>query len=208
MASSCCDPAQGIKSLSVDFANTVACPACRVGDGLATDGSARRWLADHQSLLGPTQGPVPLPDLLRLRTIVRGLFDAALQGTPPRPGDVKELNRWARAAPSYTVLSWGARSRSVASESLAKDPKRVLLAKLATCTAETLGEMTDGRLRRCQGERCDHFIIARTAGQRWCSVTGCGNRARAARHYLRVKARRGQPTGATRSRPSRASPRG
>ncbi len=205
MTSSCCDPAQGIKSLSVDFANTVACSACRVGDGLASEAAARRWLADHESLLGPTKGAVPLADLLRFRTIIRGLFDAALRGTPPRPGDVKELNRWARAAPSYTVLSWGDRSRSVAAESLAKDPKRALLAKLATCTAETLGEMTDGRLRRCEGEGCDHFIIARTAGQRWCSVTGCGNRARAARHYLRVKAKRGPAPRAPPSLPSRAA---
>lgn len=45
------------------------------------------------------------------------------------------------------------------------------------------------RLRRCAGEGCVlHFYDTSKRGdRRWCSMAGCGNRAKAARHYARAR---------------------
>lgn len=45
------------------------------------------------------------------------------------------------------------------------------------------------RLRRCAGPGCVlHFFDTSKRGQRrWCSMAGCGNRAKAARHYARTR---------------------
>ncbi|MDG4863582.1 CGNR zinc finger domain-containing protein [Streptomyces sp. T-3] len=43
------------------------------------------------------------------------------------------------------------------------------------------------RIRRCAGPACVlHFYdISRNGSRRWCSMAGCGNRDKAARHYAR-----------------------
>ena len=45
------------------------------------------------------------------------------------------------------------------------------------------------RIRRCAGDRCVlHFYDASRGGRRhWCSMAGCGNRAKARRHYDRTR---------------------
>jgi predicted RNA-binding Zn ribbon-like protein len=53
------------------------------------------------------------------------------------------------------------------------------------------GELQDampGRLRACANEECRLFLIdrSRAGTARWCSMTGCGNRMKARRHYRRA----------------------
>ncbi|MEV0734593.1 CGNR zinc finger domain-containing protein [Streptomyces sp. NPDC050549] len=45
------------------------------------------------------------------------------------------------------------------------------------------------RIRRCAHEACIlHFYdTSRNGTRRWCSMAACGNRAKASRHYTRVK---------------------
>ena len=45
------------------------------------------------------------------------------------------------------------------------------------------------RIRRCAHEACVlHFYdTSRNGTRRWCSMAACGNRAKASRHYTRVK---------------------
>lgn len=46
------------------------------------------------------------------------------------------------------------------------------------------------RVGKCAGEACDWLFIANNRGRarRWCSMSSCGNRAKAKRHYARTKA--------------------
>lgn len=48
---------------------------------------------------------------------------------------------------------------------------------------------TLSRLRHCAGDRCDWLFIdnSRNHSRRWCSMSGCGNRAKARRSYARRK---------------------
>jgi predicted RNA-binding Zn ribbon-like protein len=46
-----------------------------------------------------------------------------------------------------------------------------------------------GRLRPCANDECRLFLIdrSRAGTARWCSMSGCGNRMKARRHYSRAK---------------------
>jgi predicted RNA-binding Zn ribbon-like protein len=53
------------------------------------------------------------------------------------------------------------------------------------------GELQDampGRLRACANQECRLFLIdrSRAGTARWCSMSGCGNRMKARRHYRRA----------------------
>jgi predicted RNA-binding Zn ribbon-like protein len=69
------------------------------------------------------------------------------------------------------------------------------LAELAAWTAldDYLGllDRDPSRIRKCAHPDCVlHFYdVSPKANRRWCSMAGCGNRAKAARHYARIKER-------------------
>ena len=46
-----------------------------------------------------------------------------------------------------------------------------------------------GRLRPCANEDCRLFLLdrSRAGTARWCSMSGCGNRMKARRHYSRTR---------------------
>ena len=60
-------------------------------------------------------------------------------------------------------------------------------------SASAISILTDpreySRLKKCPGENCGWLFIDETKNSRrtWCSMETCGNRAKAARHYLRHK---------------------
>ncbi|MER5732738.1 CGNR zinc finger domain-containing protein [Streptomyces sp. NPDC002138] len=47
------------------------------------------------------------------------------------------------------------------------------------------------RIRTCASETCvlRFFDVSRNGTRRWCSMTACGNRAKASRHYARTRER-------------------
>jgi predicted RNA-binding Zn ribbon-like protein len=46
------------------------------------------------------------------------------------------------------------------------------------------------RVRHCANERCLWLFLddSKSGTRRWCSMSACGNRAKAHRHYARQKA--------------------
>ncbi len=64
-----------------------------------------------------------------------------------------------------------------------------LISWLAADDYLRLLEQDPTRIRACAHPDCVlHFYdISRKANRRWCSMAGCGNRAKAARHYARSK---------------------
>ncbi|HEY7976321.1 MAG TPA: ABATE domain-containing protein [Ktedonobacterales bacterium] len=47
-----------------------------------------------------------------------------------------------------------------------------------------------GRVRECEGDGCGWLFLdtSKNRSRRWCSMDSCGNRAKARRHYARVRA--------------------
>jgi len=53
--------------------------------------------------------------------------------------------------------------------------------------AELLLSITPGRLKQCEGCGWLFYDRSRTHARRWCTMDLCGNRAKARRHYERVR---------------------
>jgi predicted RNA-binding Zn ribbon-like protein len=59
---------------------------------------------------------------------------------------------------------------------------RALLAGIARDAIRLLGHDLELRIRQCEGETCALLFVdtSRAGDRRWCSMTGCGNRAKVA----------------------------
>lgn len=62
------------------------------------------------------------------------------------------------------------------------------LARIVLAWGELERDMP-GRLRPCANDECRLFLIdhSRAGTARWCSMSGCGNRMKARRHYSRTR---------------------
>lgn len=190
-------------ALAIDFANTVACDACGVGDALSRSEGFDQWLRAHPEVRVRS---LTLGELSRLRTFRRDLrvtFRAAARRTPPPAHALGGMNRVARRFRVERALRWRDGAWEVEERSSESDPVLRLAGKLCESAFAAIVGRGSGRLRECQGPRCAHFILARTRTQLWCSPTGCGNRARVARHYWRSRPRSRRSVRATRASASR-----
>jgi predicted RNA-binding Zn ribbon-like protein len=94
-------------------------------------------------------------------------------------------------APLNAVLAHGRIALSGGPDAIERvevDEERWRLPWLA---ARNLLRLDPGRVRACSGHECVlHFYDTSKAGRRqWCSMAGCGNRAKARRHYERSRLR-------------------
>jgi predicted RNA-binding Zn ribbon-like protein len=127
---------------------------------------------------------------IALREAVYGILIARIRGGEPPREALDLFNRLlAQATPRASVewrgdeLAWGARSSDDGSDLLAP----VVIAAAALMT----GPSAD-RVRQCQDDRgCGWLFVdeSRAGNRRWCSMGDCGNRAKAHRHYQRVRSK-------------------
>ena len=68
-------------------------------------------------------------------------------------------------------------------------PTRVALAELAHDAIDLLTGPTAAKLRACHAPGCVLYFVKSHPRREWCSEA-CGNRARAARHYRRIREQR------------------
>lgn len=149
----------------LDLLNTTPVIDGQMVDELANPAAARTWLRGHAG-----KGE-DLDD-------VRALRDD-LQGVVRMQADASVLRRYltdVRRVPEIGPdgVAW----------SLEADwPARVVLA-----WGELERDMP-GRLRACANDECQLFLIdhSRAGTARWCSMSGCGNRMKARRHYSRTR---------------------
>jgi len=148
--------------LAIDLLNTVW-----------VDGGVRHDLLDQPG--GVAAWGHPEADAAALR-VARDAIRAALGGDPEPINAVLEHGR--------IGLRMGADGRE--QRIIAVDDERWRLPWLA---AHNLLELDRDRVRACAGHDCVlHFYDTSRAGKRmWCSMSGCGNRAKARRHYERAK---------------------
>jgi predicted RNA-binding Zn ribbon-like protein len=162
--------------LSLDLLNTVWISRGAAEDMLGDLDGTREWLRQAGLDGAPTE-PVRRA-LVTAREAIRAYAD--------HPGDearaaLNDVLAWGR---SWPVL--GPDGPATASE-LAEESQRAGWAA-AVNYLELLGRDAS-RIRRCAHPDCVlHFYdTSPKRGRRWCSMAGCGNRAKAARHYARTK---------------------
>jgi hypothetical protein len=154
------------QAVLLDLLNTTPVIDGQLVDQLADPVAARTWLHAHGA--GRSQDI----DVVRtarddLQSVVRMEAEASALGRLLT--DVRQVPdigpdgvAWSLEAdwPARLVLTWGELERDM-----------------------------PGRLRPCANDECRLFLIdrSRAGTARWCSMSGCGNRMKARRHYSRTR---------------------
>ena len=193
--------------LSVELMNTVWADRGHLHDALGTDSEVLAWLRAVGPRLG-AEAPDVAPwldgdrpaglraaaaELRRLRDALRRLAADTTQDPRPaaasaitdRDAALEILNRAAAAAPPWPALDWPIDGEPERTLHVAHPAGTGIASLLA---AEFIDIASDRRpqLRACLAPGCVLYFAKDHTRREWCS-SGCGNRARAARHYQRHK---------------------
>ena len=176
--------------------NTIWADTAGVHDDLTTPAALHGWLAT----VDPRHAADALGDPRRdelteaklLRDSLRRL--AAFTTDDPRPAAqspvdsvddaVAAVNRAVTHLPHAQLVIRGGRLHR--DHPTSTSPTRVALAELAHDSIDILTGPSATNLRACHAPGCVLYFVKSHPRREWCSET-CGNRARAARHYRRIR---------------------
>jgi predicted RNA-binding Zn ribbon-like protein len=186
--------------LCIDFVNTEVVEAGERRDLLADERRLLDWCvaADivsasevravaHRLQRG---GRSALPPAVRFRTSLRSMLDRFAHGKTTIAQELlDEVNR---------VLADDGAVREIVRTKTGFETRvrrtfvepGQLLVPIAESVADLLSEGDLTLVKKCQNPQCILFFYDTTKnhGRRWCSMTGCGNRAKVAAHYQRARA--------------------
>jgi len=185
--------------LAIDFLNTLRIQGGRLSDDLAGPGELFAWLDSAGLLDAPGRAaaarPLPVARILlgeaqRLRSDVASLVEAHRSGTAPEPHVIHALNRILAAGPTHVLLVSQDGRSSLGEHEVGAEPLSAL-APIARSAASLLVHAAPDRIRRCDDDRCGRWFLDTSKGGRrkWCSMSICGNRAKAARYRRRASGR-------------------
>jgi predicted RNA-binding Zn ribbon-like protein len=126
---------------------------------------------------------------IALRETTYRIFHAVASGSAPADGDLSELNRELKETPAREALQriggafgWRVEGKPLATAS-------ALLAPVLWSAGDLLAGPQLERVRECANGKCLWLFLdeSKNGSRRWCSMTACGNRAKAHRHYARLK---------------------
>lgn len=152
-------------------------------------GSATLTALDAQAETAPAKAEAVLVEAIALREALHRLAQAARQGKSARSNDLDVLNRCLLRYPEGRTIapaSGGFAWKSHGDGLQLGSP----LGAIARLGAELLVTAEPGSIRCCAGPDCGWLFHDSSPNKRrrWCSMESCGNRAKARRHYQRVKA--------------------
>lgn len=173
----------------IELANTSYAMRGRPRDGLRTVEHLTAWLRDvrprlaleltDDDLLSVTAAD--LADARELRDAIRAVA-AATVTCDPDPDATATLNHHVRRTPRWRELLLT--PEPTAPLRSAGRPVATALAAIAEEAVDLFAGPLRHNLRACEGPGCILHFVRDTTRREWCS-TGCGNRARAARHYAK-----------------------
>lgn len=167
--------------LALDLLNTEVLSHGQAIDQWTSGEDVRRWLVLQG--IGPASGPTP-PDLLErgreLRTAVRKAVTARKAGEPV---DVEPLNVYLDAHVTCPRLQRDAMGTLAMSRLAKAGGAGSWLGPVAEAAAQLLVEGDFALVRQCEHPDCILWFYDRTKShkRRWCSMSQCGNRHKAAR---------------------------
>jgi len=193
----------------LDFVNTLEYTRGQPVDALNDATTAIRWFQEHSLLHTQTADRLVaehrdddaaagrlMQRVGRVRAALRELLDAAVERRPAAEPALREVNRALRAPYIYELVP--AADGVSLDHRHEGDPISGALGRLTEAIARELTSSDTRRLRVCANDECRWvFRDSSSAGRRkWCDMSTCGNRAKAARHRERQKARAksAQPT--------------
>ncbi|MEO8032067.1 MAG: ABATE domain-containing protein [Gemmatimonadota bacterium] len=149
----------------------------------ATQGRAalKRWD-------GTSEGGRTLRRALALREELRSLAERTAAGGAIGAGAVRAVNRILASRPAFQQLvsegkRWKSEQRTVSEDAIH------LLVPVAESAAWLIEHGDPALLRKCEDPACVLYFYDTTKNKRrrWCSMDGCGSRAKAAAYYRRER---------------------
>jgi len=175
--------------VSLDLVNTRVRRRGADVDLLETPSALTTWLAAESGRLS-WSGAVTAADLRavrRLRDAIAALLSARRARARPPQNAVKVVNAALSTSVPVIRLAWTANGPR-AERRGAGSRRDALLHALAMDAVAILAGPDAALVRTCEHPDCVLQFLARNPRRRWCSASGCGNRARVARHYTRHRA--------------------
>ncbi|WP_263365510.1 CGNR zinc finger domain-containing protein [Edaphobacter bradus] len=175
--------------LAINFINTRRIVEGQLTDTLQSDSDVKAWLRRLEVPVAKRSLPfgdgVLLKGARELRDIALAAFQDRKSGKKP---SLVALNRFLADAPSHAVLTiYDARNIRV-TRVYGKETVEAFLAPVAEAVADLLADGDFELVRHCEGRDCVMWFYDRTKGhrRRWCTSTGCGNRAKVAAFRARA----------------------
>ena len=155
----------------------------RAGVVTATEARAlaRRWTGQAEARQAHAAA-------LKLRAGLRVLLERLAAGRPVPPAAIDAINDVLRLDRSERQLVRTRDGYATARRRIIGEPVQLLVA-IAESAAQLLSEDDLALVKACQNPQCVLFFYdtTRNHARRWCSMAACGNRAKVAAHYQRVK---------------------
>ena len=174
---------------AIDFLNTVATPAAEQLDWLADGESFLNWLRQGFAIPDDLKFPAASLDRLaadarKLREWFRGLVEKHA-GKPLKPsiaGALGPLNELLLRGQTHFQISPG--TPLVLDETQNWRAADALLQPIARAMADLLVNADFSQIRHCEGAQCTLWFVdvSKSHRRRWCTMSVCGNRAKAAQH--------------------------
>jgi predicted RNA-binding Zn ribbon-like protein len=154
--------------------------------GILSDEQARDLLS--QAERHPELAVAALARAITVREALHHLFVAVATGKVITEDDVAVLN--AALADALAHLRLHAEGQGFAwTWEIAGAALDHMLWPILRSAAELLTSQRLGRVRECAGDPCGWLFLdtSKNGSRRWCDMAGCGNRAKARRHYTRQR---------------------
>jgi predicted RNA-binding Zn ribbon-like protein len=170
-------------NLAINFINTRRMIEGQLTDTLQSDGDVKAWLKRLEVPIA--KGPLIFSNGVLLQ-VARELREIALDAVRDRKSGKRPslvmLNRFLRNAPSHRALVTDDEGNIRETRVYGKETAEEFLAPVAEAVAALLAEGDFDLVRHCEGNVCVLWFYDRTKGhrRRWCTSTGCGNRAKVA----------------------------
>ena len=149
--------------------------------GWTTAGKIAAWASRHGS-----EAVRLVDEAIAVREMIYALFSASAAGHAIADRDVDLLSRLLASAPHRTTLTISKRGHM-----WRLPPAAPTAASLLAPVLWSAGDLLVGgrlqRVRLCANEKCRWLFVddSKSGTKRWCSMSSCGNRAKAHRHYMR-----------------------
>ena len=139
------------------------------------------WARQHGN-----EGGRLFEEAIAAREMIYALFSASAAGWVVSDRDVDALNRLLASAPSRANLTIAKTGNMWRLPSATPDAAS-LLAPILWSAGDLLAGDRLQRVRLCANEKCRWLFLddSKSGTRRWCSMSACGNRAKAHRHYMR-----------------------
>jgi predicted RNA-binding Zn ribbon-like protein len=186
----------------LDFANTVTWSGeARPNERLASYGDLVEWAEQAEVLSEPAArrlrraaraDPAAATDALRdahaLREAIHEVVTARAERREPGAAAAEMLNRFLGRALGRLRLGVEGDACSWTFVDQGEELDRILW-PVAWSAASLLTSADASLIRTCANEHCGWLFVdrSRNRSRRWCDMKGCGNMAKARRHYARKR---------------------